>query len=116
SDLLDRVRLVLLVATPASAGWWRGLPWPLGLFRLRVPREIDRLNEEWDLLRKERGLRVVSLVGLHDKAAPYDAGRHWDARNVLVANQDHVGLGQDIDLLSRVLYDQLKGPSGATAD
>lgn len=118
NDLLDRVRLVLLVATPVSPKW---LPirlrdlWPFGRSRLVVPNDIDSLNEEWDLLRKERGLRVVSVVGLRDKVAPYDAGRHWDSRDIVVANQDHVGLAHDTHIISMILYDQLKGSSDTTA-
>jgi hypothetical protein len=111
-DLLDRVRLVLLIATPVLE---RKRPF-IGLFdfsfRPRIqPEYLEILNAEWDVVLKQRSVPVVYILGLRDNTAAYDAGRHWDTQNVLVVDQDHTGLAHDTKIVSAVLYNQLKGSS-----
>jgi pimeloyl-ACP methyl ester carboxylesterase len=108
--LLDRVRLVLLIATPVSERkqWFSGFfnSWSRRFMRSEY---LDKLNADWNVLLKQRSVPVVSIVGLRDNIAPYDAGRHWDARNVIVADQDHIGLAHNTDIVSTVLYNRLSG-------
>lgn len=75
-----------------------------------VQQPFSSMVSEWNVFLKQRGIPVVSIVGLRDNIAPYDAGRHWDAHNVIVADQDHIGLADATDIVATVLYNRLRGP------
>ena len=100
--LFHKTGLVAFIAAPVDPR--SSLMWPiLRMASLLSKTSIAEIEEKWNVLLRLENIRTVSVVGLRDRLAPFDTGRHWDVGNVLITDKDHDELGSDIELLRTLL-------------